>query len=348
MIRSGILGFRALLVMCSCQLAQAAEVASVVTGIVEEIVIGQVLQITGTVQSRGDVLLAATVEGELKWVLEPGSNVAADTIVAMVDDAALRLRREEQLLLAGRADINSTYLTAEVRRLTQLVETNLASETQLAEIASRRDLAEADLAIARARIAQTDEQLSRCRIVSPVGGIVAERLKQSGEYARRGEAIARVLDIDHLEVRILVPVSYLSRLQVGGLLSVEVGQVSFDGTVKTIIQAGDATSQTFEALISVPRQMAGRMLDGQFAQVSVPLNQQGKSLVVPRDAVVLRREGNYVVLVDENNLARRVAVTLGEGKGNLVAVDGDLQVGDRVAVRGMERLNDGEQVRPAS
>ncbi len=342
------LGLRTLLVACLCQVALAADAASVVIGTVEEIVIGQVLEVTGTVQSRNDVLLAATVEGELKWVLEPGSAIEAATVVAMVDDAALRLRRDEQVLLAARADINADYLAAEVRRLTQLVETNLASETQLAEIVSRRDLADNDLAIARVRIQQTDEQLRRCSIVSPVTGIVAERLKQSGEYARRGEAIARVLDIEHLEVRISVPVSYLSRLQVGSLLSVDINQAEFDGTVETIIQAGNQTSQTFEALISVPEQMSGTLLDGQFAQVAVPLNQQGKSMVVPRDAVVLRREGNYVVLVDEHNVARRVAVTLGEGRGDLVAVDGDLRVGDRVAIRGMERLNDGQAVQPAT
>ena len=302
----------------------------------------------GIVQSRNDVLISSTVEGELKWVVEPGAAVNADGIIAMVDDAALQLRRSEQLLLAKRAEINFDFLSGEVNRLTRLREANLASETQLAEMVSRRDLAGNELVIAETRVEQIDEELTLCQIISPVTGIVAERFKQSGEFARRGEAIARVVDTGNLEVRIDVPVNYRSRLQVGSLLSVEINETRFDGNLRTIINAGDETSQTFEALIAVPSPMIHEVLDGQFAQVSVPLNQQGKSLVVPRDAVVLRREGNYVVLVDDDNLARKVPVILGEGKGHLVAVDGDLQVGDKVAIRGMERLDDGQEVRPTT
>jgi len=337
-----------ILVFGWCQLAVAADAASVVVRAVEEIVVGQILPVTGMVQSRNDVLLSSTVEGELKWVIEPGSKVKADGLIAMVDDTALQLRKNEQSLLAKRAEINFEFLRGEVNRLTQLRESNLASETQLAEMVSRRDLAGNDLAIAKARVGQIDEELTRCKIISPVAGIVAQRLKQSGEFARRGEAIARVVDTDNLEVRISVPVNYRDRLRVGSLLSVEINQVQFDGNLHTIVHAGDETSQTFEALIDVPTQNTGEVLDGQFAEVGVPLNQQGKSLVVPRDAVVLRSNGNYVVLVDENNLARKVSVTLGEGKGHLVAVDGDLQVGDKVAVRGMERLDDGQEVQPTT
>jgi len=37
---------------------------------------------------------------------------------------------------------------------------------------------------------------------------------------------------------------------------------------------------------------------------------------------------------------------LGDGQGELVSVLGDLQVGDRVAIRGVERLQDGQAVKP--
>jgi|TARA_B100000315_G_scaffold179627_1_gene168401 RND family efflux transporter MFP subunit len=348
MMKLAIKGLQIVLLVGWCQVTYASDAAAVVVRAVEEIVVGQMLPVTGIVQSRSDVLLSSTVEGELKWVVEQGSAVRANGVIATVDDAALQLRRSEQLLLAQRAKINLQFLSGEVDRLTHLRESNLASETQLAEMVSRRDLAGNDLAIAEARVEQIDEELTRCKIISPVAGIVAERLKQSGEFARRGESIARVVDTGHLQVRIAVPVTYRSRLRVGSLLSVEINRMQFDGNLQTIVHAGNESSQTFEALIDVPAERVDKVLDGQFAEVTVPLNQQGKSLVVPRDAVVLRREGNYVVLVDEDNHARRVSVTLGEGRGHLVAVDGDLQVGDRVAIRGMERLNDGQEVRPTT
>ena len=47
-------------------------------------------------------------------------------------------------------------------------------------------------------------------------------------------------------------------------------------------------------------------------------------------------ESNYVFRID--SLAERIAVTLGDGQGNLVSVLADLQVVDRVVIRGVERL----------
>jgi multidrug efflux pump subunit AcrA (membrane-fusion protein) len=52
-----------------------------------------------------------------------------------------------------------------------------------------------------------------------------------------------------------------------------------------------------------------------------------------------------VYRIDENNIAQRVVVTLGVGQGELVSVTGELSAGDSVAVRGVERLADGQEVR---
>ena len=86
------------------------------------------------------------------------------------------------------------------------------------------------------------------------------------------------------------------------------------------------------------------IIAGQFADAMVSISAKRKSLFVPRDAVVLRTEGNYVFRIDTGNVAKRVSVTLGEGQGSLVSVSGDLNEGDEVAVRGVERLTDGQAV----
>jgi RND family efflux transporter MFP subunit len=288
------------------------------------------------------------VEGELSWVAQAGVLVSANNLLARVDDRALLLRKAELELLASRSGIDMTYLQGEVERLTALRASNLSSETILAEMVSRRDLAENEQAIADARISQINEELARTRILAPVDGVIAERFKQTGEFARRGEPLVRLVDIQSLEVRISVPLTYLHRVREEALLEVEVGALKFEGRVRTVVKAGEERSQTFEVLIDVPSAVAGLILDGQFAAVSVPVHQRDLSLVVPRDAVVLRSEGTFVFRIDEQNNAMKVPVILGEGQGNLVTVDGDLSVGDKVAIRGVERLEDGQKVQPTS
>ncbi len=94
--------------------------------------------------------------------------------------------------------------------------------------------------------------------------------------------------------------------------------------------------------------MVGQIAAGQFADVTITVSENRRSLFVPRDAVVLRSEGNFVYRIDEENVAKRVDVVVGAGQGTLISIQGDLQAGDRVAVRGVDGLQDGQSVLPTS
>lgn len=334
----------ALACLAALPLLCAAAETVVVVKAVEELDVGEPVVVNGVIRSRSDILLPATVDGELRWVQEEGALVKVGEVVAKIEDETLLLQRAEQQLLADRATINLNYLQQEVDRLTELQRSNMASRTQLAEMTSRRDFAKNDLAVAQARLAQLDESISRTSIVSPVGAVVVERTRQGGEFARRGEGVVRVVDPFALEVIAAIPVSNLGRVRNGQAVRVAALNVEFEARLKSIVMVSDRSSQTFNVLIDVPAETAGLIAAGQFAEVSVPLSADGSSLFVPRDAIVLRSDGNYVYRIDDDNIAHRVTVTLGVGQGDLVSVTGELNAGDKVAVRGVERLSHGQVV----
>jgi len=66
-------------------------------------------------------------------------------------------------------------------------------------------------------------------------------------------------------------------------------------------------------------------------------------VAIPRDAVILRAEQQYVFVVNED-VAYRKEVELGYGEGDLIEVIGDVTVGSMVIIRGGERLRDGQKV----
>ena len=68
-------------------------------------------------------------------------------------------------------------------------------------------------------------------------------------------------------------------------------------------------------------------------------------VTVPRDAVILRQGASYVMRVRADNTAERVAVNLGPGRDNQVQIDGTVTAGDRVVIRGGERLEPGQAVK---
>ncbi len=321
---------------------------TVVLKSVTEMDVGVPTTFNAFVRSQNDIALPATVDGELLWVLPEGQIVRKGDVIARVDDRQLLLQRDEQDLLARRAQINVQYLEGEVERLTLLQQANLAAKTQLAELVSRRDLAKNDYLVARSRVAQLEETLARTQILAPVDAVVIEQIIEGGEFARRGESVVRLVNPARLEVEVLVPVAYLNRLDQSRPITVRVADINFQTSLRSVIQVSDRQSQTFGLLLDVPDEVSSQIIAGQFADVTIAISDQRRSLFVPRDAVVLRSEGNFVFRIGDDNVATRVDVVLGDGQGDMVSVLGDLHKGDRVAVRGVERLQDGQSVLPTT
>ena len=297
----------------------------------------------GEVRAKHNLLLSTTMDGRLKWVADEGSRVRMGAVVARIDDAQLRLQKQQQVLAADRAKIRLSYLNGEVDRLARLADSKLAPQNQLADLRSQRDMAANDLSVARARIAELEETLSRTNIRSPIDGVVIRRLRAGGEFARTGEGVVRVVDPGSLEVLVKLPLNQFSRIRSGQPVTISLAGMEFSSRLRAIMPAGDTASQTFNAVAGVPDKYSHLLAAGQFTRVTIPLQTSQKALFVPRDAVVLRSDGSYVFRIEDSK-AQRVAVTLGMGEGDMVAVKGNLSAGDTVAVRGAERLADGQNV----
>jgi multidrug efflux pump subunit AcrA (membrane-fusion protein) len=66
---------------------------------------------------------------------------------------------------------------------------------------------------------------------------------------------------------------------------------------------------------------------------------------VPRDALVIRQNHSYVLRVTRANTVEQLDVTPGVGMADAVEVSGPLAAGDRLVVRGAERLAAGQAVK---
>ncbi len=325
--------------------ASLAETTAVVeTGRVERVAMGARLPLNGRVFSRNDVAVTAAVAGELDWVAEPGTRFAAGETIARLDQTPLRLRREELQGLLEREAVNEAYQSKVVERYAALSETQNLSVFLLDEALSRRDIARKDMAILEARIRQVDDEIARSELRARFDGVLVERRKLGGEYVVPGEVIGRVVDLERIEVRVDVPIKFQQRVAVGDSLDILAGEELRPGVVRTRIAAGDPVSQTFELRIDLAGGASDSVMPGQLVKVEIPLEDSNMTLAVPRDAVVIRREGSYIYRVNEQGLAERVSVELGAGEASLVAVSGELEEGDRIVVRGADRLQSGQQV----
>ena len=139
--------------------------------------------------------------------------------------------------------------------------------------------------------------------------------------------------------------SICPRTTVGDSIEIFATNANFSGRIRSLVPTGDVRSQTFEARINLPASAAANWTVGQLVSVAVPIKARSTTLAVPRDALVLRNEGSFVFRITPENTAERIAVEIGDSAGQLVAVKGPLQNGDRVAIRGAENLREGVDVK---
>jgi RND family efflux transporter MFP subunit len=297
----------------------------------------------GTVFSRHETQITAGMAGRLEYLAEPGDLVEAGTSVAIFDCEMLELQRERQLAESDRATINFETLAKEVGRLESVRDTNVIAEIQLDRTTADRDLAGSDLRIAQIAIRETDSQLSRCNVRAPFSGVVTQRLRNAGEDVERSTVLAAMTDTENLEVRASVPIRYLPRMHAGEVAEVRLNELRLEARIRKVVPAANSQSQTFEVRLDLPADAPRVVAAGQLVSVNLPLS-ANMALTVPRDSVVLREDGAFVMRINDDAKAERVAVEVHEASGDHIAVRGALQSGDRVAVRGAEALNDGELV----
>ena len=315
--------------------------SAVVVAPVESASLAPTQPIAGTVFSVNDLQLTAAVDGQLTFVAEPGTVVAEGDPLITFDTRPLELQREEQVAQIGRARAQLEFLDAQVER-----QRNLASvaETVRAQTRADREVAAGDLRIAQARVRQLDDQIARAELRAPFSGVVATRLRRAGETVARGAPLGRLVDLSTVEVRVRVPLRFYDRVAIGDTLEMYGHESTRQGVVRRRVPAIDARAQSFELRIDPVVDGQRPLTLGELVSVALPLRPTAESLVVPRDALILRRDGAYVFRVNADDTATRVAVEPGDSRGDLVAVAGELSQGDRVVIRGAEALRDGADV----
>ena len=303
--------------------------------------IAPVTMVPGTVVSRNDARLSAEVPGRLISVADVGTEVRQGQSVAEIEDTTLQLQRTELQAQIDRAEARLRFLESEEKRFTQLAESNLAAATQLDQTRSDRDVARGDLAVARARLQQNEDQLARTKLLAPYDGIVVARLMTPGERVVEGSNDVRLVDQQNLEIIARAPLEYFTYVERGQLLDLRTTTKSTLGTVRTVVAVGDENTHQFEIRLDLE---GNPFPVGKTIRVSIPTSDSRKVLTVPRDALVLRPEGQSVFVVDADNQAQRVSVTVGVGQGEHVEIRGAVAPGDRVVIRGNERLQPGQAV----
>jgi RND family efflux transporter MFP subunit len=298
----------------------------------------------GSVVAMNDAHIASEVEGKVDKVAEVGDIVRAGDPVAVLNQDLLKLQyaSDEATVVRLRATLH--YDEAQAERMDRLVKAHAIATSTRDETISTRDQDKAQLTQAIADAAKSEYQLDHGAIRAPFPGRVAARLINPGEYATVGKDIVRLVDIDDVEISVPAPISASRYLSPGAALTMEIEGKPVVGKVRATVPVGDVNSRTIEVRIPIK---ASDGVVGDAVKVLIPSASPRRVLAVPRDALVLREDTTYVFRVRKDSTVERVAVETGTEDGSLVEIKGEVNAGDRIVVKGAERLEVGQTVRVA-
>jgi len=311
---------------------------------VKEMSLSTTTDLMATIHSRSHLDITAGVNGRIAWLAEPGSMVQQGDVMVKMDLLPLKLMHLEQQAQLKRAQINQRYLLNEVQRIQKLKQSNSASQFQLDQTQAQYDLATTDIEIADLKLQQITDQIQRANVTAPFAGVITERIVRAGSDINRSDVLLKLLDTEHLEVRLYVPIKYLAFVRKGHDLAISANGQNITATISSLIPSAEPKSQTFEVRITIPSHLNEVWAAGQLVKVSVPTQAASNTLTVHRDALILRKDGTYVVKIASDNTVHRLPVVVSQGTADRVSIEGEISHGDKVAIRGAERLSEGQKV----
>jgi membrane fusion protein, multidrug efflux system len=267
-------------------------------------------------------------------LVEEGARVAAGAVLARLDDAEWRLQAQQ-------SEARTQAARDAVERARALAALDLISEQEVERLASDARVAEADLGLARLRVANAE-------IRAPFAGTVTHRYVERGQQVSTATPAFGIADLDRLEAQLAIPEREAPRVVVGQVARVilqEGAEPVALGRVDRIRPVVDAASGTVQVTITVGANTGSEVLrPGQFVNVDLVTETLLDRITLPRTAVLVDGAAPRVYVVVDN-MAEEREVTMGYSRGDRVEIRTGLEPGDEVVVVGQDNLRPASPVR---
>jgi len=295
----------------------------------------QVLETTveavGTTRALQSVRIVPEAAGRIVEItFTPGDSVEKGEILVRLDDTIQRADLTE-------AEARSTEQEQVLARARQLRETNAISQATLEESVAR--LAEAGAQLDRAR-----RRLEDRTITAPFAGVVGLTEVDPGARVSEGDLITRLDDLSEVIVEFALPETLFAQVRTGLAVtatSAAFPDRTFEGRIAAVDSRIDPVSRSFLTRAVIPNRNSV-LPAGMFMSLTLTLS-EAEELVVPEAAIIFQAAETYVFTVTDGT-ARRVPVKTGQRRAGLVAIEGGLDEGTGVVVRGLQRVRDGGAV----
>jgi membrane fusion protein (multidrug efflux system) len=251
------------------------------------------------------------------------------------------------------AQLHSAQARRELARISLERQSDLIAKKAVAQ--SDYDAAESEFRQADAAVEEAQALIARKTIVAPFDGLAGIRQVDLGQYLEVGAPIAALQSLDPIYVEFSIPQQQMDQMAAGKRLRVRADGVEgreFDGEITAIDSKIDEGTRNVTVQGTV-RNPEHKLRPGMYVNVDVLLPEQEGVVAIPATAIDYAPYGDSVFIVKDGKTTDgkpdkeviQQFVTLGESRGDQVAVLTGVKPGDEVVTSGVFKLRSHAPVR---
>lgn len=213
-----------------------------------------------------ETIVSSEAAGKLLAMeVKQGDKIETGQLIAVIDTTELLLKKQQTLAQLSASETKKQNVTAQInvlkeqkknvettqQRIAKMFADNAATRQQMDDVNGQVNVLDkqisgtntqfqligSEMEVIKRQMDLLDEQLTKCRIKSPISGTVLETYLETGELATPGKPILKMADLSNLELKVYVSGAQLPQVKLGN-------------EVKVLIDSGEKEMQSFSGKIS--------------------------------------------------------------------------------------------------
>lgn len=302
-------------------------------------VVNPLQEFIGSLSFDKKSVIAAQNSGVVKKInFEIGDKVTKGKVLVQIDSDLLeaQINAAKANLASAKAQMNNS--SKDYSRYKKLLASKAITQKEYDDAFLKSNSSQSNVKALEAKLKELQIQYEKKKIKAPFSGVIIEKDINLAEWAKEGQAIAKIVDTSKVEFVFNIPLNVLNGLKKGSLYDVFISDKLIKAKLDAIIPNGDKLTRTFPVKFKANLKNSF-VFDGQ--EVKVKLSQNGKkeAFVLPRDAVIKRFGRDVIFAVNDKSMVNMIPVEIVGFANNQIAIKGQgLVEGMKIVSKGNERI----------
>lgn len=323
---------------------------------------------TGQTEASEIVEVRSRLFGFLNSInFKDGEYVKEGQTLFTIEPDEYKAIHEQSVARIGMVTAKLELAKAKLARDEKIVKSGAISREEYEEQIAAVKTAEASITSAQADANRTAIDLKYTEITAPISGRIDRALVAKGNLLTGGMGSGTLLTKIVAEQPMYVYFDVDERSLLGYLklrsqadVNKEPGSLS-DLNIPCYVQLANETDYPHEGKLDFASSEVNRttgtarlrgvfenkdrsLVSGLFVRLRIPISKPYQALLIPERALATDQNIRFVYVVGEDGKAERRNVELGKQRGDLRIIKSGLAMGDKVIVKGLQRVRPGQQV----